>query len=403
MKKCVMEIMFSLKKNNGMMIFLLVLCALCFGGGKVLYSYMKSMERVEDRYEKAYFEEYIYQIADVFDGGYEDYFKPENYEKLAQWNEVLHASNVLTFVEVNKQYFTKHEGWENEHHDGLYIGKNYFEEFPPELQVGRLFEEEDFIYEEGKCMPIILGASYEQEFELGEHFLADTVFMQTEVCVIGFLKKGELAYFYGTMKTADDYIFFPMLDFPDKQNIETANSRLMYMKNSGVVKTRMSKTETQDYLYDISDSLGMPGVFIIPGSMNQRIPGMAISMEKIMQTSRMMLIFLCVITVLFLIFYISRKMKKNWNYYSVLYLLGFTRKEVFSIMLGDMLLLLVVANVLAELCFVAWRVFTGAVAVGFWFNVAGSALLLFVPFLFSVWSFKRKDLCSRLAEEGSYL
>lgn len=161
--------------------------------------------------------------------------------------------------------------------------------------------------------------------------------------------------------------------------------------------------ETQDYFYRLNDSLGMPGVFIIIKASSVRLSGMAISMEKIMRTSRTMLIVLCIITALLLILYISRKMKRNWNYYSILYLLGFTRREVFGVMLGDMFLLLFVANLLAELSFTVWRVFAGGVQVGLWFNLAGSAILLFVPFLFSVWGFKRKDLCSRLAEENVYL
>lgn len=122
-----------------------------------------------------------------------------------------------------------------------------------------------------------------------------------------------------------------------------------------------------------------------------------------MQTSRNMLIVLCIITALLLIFYISRKMKKNWNYYSILYLLGFTQREVFGVMLGDMFLLLLVANLLAELVFAVWRVFTGAVFVGLWFNLVGSVILLFIPFLFSIWGFKGKDLCSGLTEENVYL
>lgn len=403
MGKCLAEIAFSMKRNSGMIWLLLILCVLCFGGSKILYSYMKTMEQADKRFEKTYLEQNIYQVASLLDGEYEDYERPENYEKLAQWNEAMHEASGLTFVEINKQYFTISEEGRKEDHDGLYVGKNYFEEFPVDLMEGRLFEENEFVYEDGICMPVILGAAYAEKFHLGEHFLADTVWMQTEVCVVGFLEKGELLCHNGLMKIADDYIFFPMIDFPDKEKMETANPRLMYMKNSGIIKTGMDKTETQDYLYHISDRLGMPGIFIIPGAENQRIPGMAVSMQEIMQTSRVMLMTLCIITALFLVFYISRKMKRNWNYYSVLYLLGFTRKEVFGIMLGDMFLLLLVANILAELCFSVWQVFTGALPVGIWFNLAGSIILLFVPFLFSAWSFWRKDLCSRLEEEGSYL
>ena len=154
MKKCFAEIIFSLKRNNAMIGLILILCALCFGGGKILYSYIETMELIEDRFEKTYAEQYIYHIADIFDGGYEDYDNPKNYGKLAEWNEVIHASDALIFVEINTQYFTKMEGEEREYYDGLYVGENYFEEFPSELQEGRLFEKEDFLYEEGKCMPI---------------------------------------------------------------------------------------------------------------------------------------------------------------------------------------------------------------------------------------------------------
>ena len=381
----------------------MILCSLCFGGGKILYSYIKTMELIEDKYEKAYTEQYIYQVADRFDDEFTNYERPENYEKLAQWNEALHMSEVLSFVEISSQHLTEIKEKENIYYDTLYIGKNYFEEFATEIEIGRLFEEEDFIYKEGKCMPIIVGASYAEKFKLGEKFFASTPFMQTEVCVVGFLKEGELLCERGIMLRADDYVFFPMIDFPDRENIEATDSWLMYMKNSGIVKTGMTKEETQECLYHLSDSLGMPGIFIIPGAMNQRIHGMAISMQKIMQTSRTMLIVLCIITALLLIFYISRKMKRNWNYYSILYLLGFTRRGVFGVMLGDMFLLLLVANLLAELVFAVWKIFTEAVSVGLWFNLAGSVVLLFVPFLFSVWGFKRKDLCSRLTEENVYL
>ena len=331
MKKYFVEIIFSMKRNNGIIWILLALCSLCFFGEKVLYSYIKTMELTEDKDKKTYTEQYIYQVTDRFDDEFTNYERPENYEKLAQWNEALHRSEVLNFVEISSQYFAEIKEEENTYYDTLYIGKNYFEEFATEIEIGRLFEEEDFICKEGKCMPIIVGASYAEKFKLGEKFLASTPFMQTEVCMVGFLKEGELLYHHETVKKADDYILFPMIDFPDRENIELTKGNLMYMKNCGIVKTGMTRNETQDYFYRLSDSLGMPGVFIIIKASNIRLSGMAISMEKIMRTSRTMLIVLCIITALLLILYINRKMKRNWNYYSILYLLGFTHREVFEV------------------------------------------------------------------------
>ncbi len=208
MKKYFVEIIFSMKRNNGIIWILLILCSLCFGGGKILYSYIKTMELIEDKYEKTYTEQYIYQVADRFDDEFTNYERPENYEKLAQWNEALHMSEVLSFVEISSQHLTEIKEKENIYYDTLYIGKNYFEEFATEIEIGRLFEEEDFIYKEGKCMPIIVGASYAEKFKLGEKFFASTPFMQTEVCVVGFLKEGELLCERGIMLRADDYVFF---------------------------------------------------------------------------------------------------------------------------------------------------------------------------------------------------
>ena len=64
MKKCLVEIIFSLRRNNAMIGLILILCALCFGGGKILYSYIKTMELIEDKYEKTYTEQYIYQVVE---------------------------------------------------------------------------------------------------------------------------------------------------------------------------------------------------------------------------------------------------------------------------------------------------------------------------------------------------
>ncbi len=401
MKKCLAEMILSLKKNNGMVWLLLFLCTLCFGGSKILYSYTITVGQESDNFQKNYTEQNIYDIVCLFDGGYEDYERRENYGKLAEWNRVMHESDIVTFVEVNKQYFVELD--RDRSYEGLYIGKNYFEVFSTDLASGRFFEEEEFAYEEGKCMPVIMGAAHQGEYKLGERFQAKTVFFQTEVCVVGFVEAGEIVCYNGIMVRADDYVFFPMINFPEMEEIEEADSKLMYMKNSGIVKTGMSKTETQDYFYQVSDSLLMPGIYVIAGAENQRIPGMVISVQKIMQTIRTMLIVLCVIMVLLLIFYLSRKMKKNWNYYSILFLLGFSQREVFSVMLGDTVLLLIAANLLAELCFNVWVVFTDSLTVGVWFNILASLILLFVPFLFSVRSFKKKDLYQRIEEEGSYL
>ncbi len=229
MKKCLAEMILSLKKNNGMVWLLLFLCTLCFGGSKILYSYTITVGQESDNFQKNYTEQNIYDIVCLFDGGYEDYEKPENYGKLVEWNEALHESDIVTFVEVCKQYLNKTDG--NKKHEGLYVGKNYFEVFSTDLASGRFFEEEEFAYEEGKCMPVIMGAAHQGEYKLGERFQANTVFFQTEVCVVGFVEAGEIVCYNGIMVRADDYVFFPMINFPEMEEIEEADSKLIDRKS----------------------------------------------------------------------------------------------------------------------------------------------------------------------------
>ncbi len=54
MKKYFVEIIFSMKRNNGIIWILLALCSLCFFWEKVLYSYIKTMELTEDKDKKTY-------------------------------------------------------------------------------------------------------------------------------------------------------------------------------------------------------------------------------------------------------------------------------------------------------------------------------------------------------------
>ncbi len=96
MKKCLAEMILSLKKNNGMVWLLLFLCTLCFGGSKILYSYTITVGQESDNFQKNYTEQNIYDIVCLFDGGYEDYEKPENYGKLVEWNEALHEDRKST-------------------------------------------------------------------------------------------------------------------------------------------------------------------------------------------------------------------------------------------------------------------------------------------------------------------
>ncbi len=384
-------------RNAGMLWLLLILLSVCLTGGKLAYSYLQSMQTLEQRFQDIYTEQNFYRICDQFLDEYEDYDRPENHELLCRWNELLHESGVLSYIELNCQYFNWQQGAAESVCKGVYVGKNYFDEFPAEPADGRLFEATDFAWEEGEALPVILGADYIGKYELGETFWARTPFLYGKACIIGFLPENTFVYQDGALLNIDSHIVAPMIDFMDKPAKEQPGT-LVYMKNLGIVKTGMSRNEAQEYVYALCKRIGMPPVFYIQGATNQQTGALGASMEKIVQISVIMMLVFLVLLVALMCIHVMLKLRRNWNYYSVLYLNGFSSGEVFCIMTGDLFLLLILANLVTEVIYQLWMGIADFGKVPLYYNLVISVILLVVPMLIAWRGFHRKDLCSRLGD-----
>ena len=400
LKKCLSEIGFASKRNSGMLWLMLIILVLCLVSGKLSISYLQSMRVLEENFQATYTKTEFYRISDKFIDEYENYDSPENYALLCDWNKLLHASGVLTFIEISTQYFTWQQGSAKSVCQGLYVGSNYFTEFPTTVTEGRLFAPEDFSYETGDKLPVLLGANYRDDYYLGETFWAETPFLYTEAYIIGFLPENTVLYRDGALINIDSYVVAPMIDFLNVP-AEEQPATLVYMKNLGLVKTGMTRNETQDYIYSISRRLGMPAVFYILGATNQQTGALGASMSDIVKISSIMLILFLLLVIALMSFHVILKLRRNWNYYSVLYLMGFSSLEVFAIMTGDLFLLMAAANILTELIYYLWSKITESQAVSSWYNLAASVMILVIPLITAWRGFHKKDLCSRLNEGES--
>ncbi|MBQ6171651.1 MAG: ABC transporter permease [Clostridia bacterium] len=72
----------------------------------------------------------------------------------------------------------------------LYVDSKYFEYYNTKVSEGRLFEKNDFLYDD-EYVPVIMGSKYKKYFSLGEEFEIQSRFGKTKNKVIGFIAENQ--------------------------------------------------------------------------------------------------------------------------------------------------------------------------------------------------------------------
>ncbi len=98
---------------------------------------------------------------------------------------------------------------------GLYVDKNYIDNFCLNIEKGRIFEDNEF--ESYENIPIILGANYKGIYNIGDEFKFFDYFTKCErkLKVIGFLKRNSYHYLNGFLGSLDDYVICPFIKIKD--------------------------------------------------------------------------------------------------------------------------------------------------------------------------------------------
>lgn len=102
----------------------------------------------------------------------------------------------------------------------LQVSAGFFEKYSIVVEEGEDFLEKDYQYEEGQTVPVLLGAAYQEVFELGDIIRANYLFQDMQFQVIGFLD--DTAFFYNRsnneMTSCERYILMPaFLNLPDNE------------------------------------------------------------------------------------------------------------------------------------------------------------------------------------------
>lgn len=215
---------------------------------------------------------YYFTNESLPDSIYYEYLDDEKatvYNKLFNFEEKLRDSKDFTYIEVIQQQLeitnpmipekfliNYEEGlsnksvfeYENEilyATKALQVSPSFFEEYNIKISIGQPFSESDYIYNENKAIPVLLGMEYKDMFEIGDIIESYYIVDKLSFEVKGFIAEDTFFYskFDNNMISCNRYMITPALIF------ETANelSRIVLLqKLTGIISSSVGYEETVD-------------------------------------------------------------------------------------------------------------------------------------------------------------
>lgn len=194
------------------------------------------------KYQEQYMDKTYYSTTEALsDNIYYSYLEDENkedYKKLVQFKNCLeHAKHFQYITEAtqplelyghtfDKQFLYGYEtgnSEENEDIDNLkksyrvkaiQTSDDFYTEYNIKLADGRLLQADDYKYQSGKPIPVILGNSYQQYFHIGDKLSGMYLTEDEEFVIVGFLQPKQFYYASGerTMVSLSRYILMPAFE-----------------------------------------------------------------------------------------------------------------------------------------------------------------------------------------------
>lgn len=332
----------------------------------------KEAERQNKEYDRIYEEGQYTILGDHFYGEVEQELKakPEYWNILKELNEMLHQSEEFEYLEIREQFsevFDYQGGVENlkdyeygyttmvEHRGteafsnikAIWLGEEVFEHFGLKVSEGRLFETSEYDYYFGKekeiLPPVLMGSGFRDAYQVGDIIYVNNFVMRGEVRVVGFLKEGSYTMNLATLQCLDRYLVFPMLrinDEPENGEERGLFRSLYYEKNNGLLYSCISREDMQSMVEAKCSQLGISGAYFVCGAENQPVANLGESLEDITKMIRYFAVGVLLFAVLILGLYLQRKIQQSGKYYAILFLNGFTRGNMITLILLEVFVIL---------------------------------------------------------------
>lgn len=160
--------------------------------------------------------------------------------------EKLYENNLFTYYEIYEQPIDVEKKTiddllkldyisYDERLQSVQIGQNVIEDFDFKLENGRLFTNDDYILNDRKDIPIILGSAYNEVWNIGTRFIGNYLYDTYSFYVVGILEKETEIDISTKHFLLDNYIIMPSFSVVNEL---TEGLKIHYAnKTSGMIKS----------------------------------------------------------------------------------------------------------------------------------------------------------------------
>ena len=316
--------------------------------------------------------------GDLFEDAGASFFNDRNWlAKLKAYNHRLHDSTEFKYLEIYDQpiycneykkdeflqYYTHDEeiskrGASVQTQDGdiesfyclqaVWLGLEVFEQFNIQVKEGSLFQQKDYDYVYGNDSVVLLGAEYEEFYQVGDTITLCFPFaaIDFKAKVIGILPSGSNIDRGGRLINLDRRLIIPQYnieEYPSGEKDQRFQECLYLNKNSGVIATKRGANSVQDIINKYNSELDIFPNYYVTGTTNQQSTILKNSLSQITEFTLQIVILFIVATTIFTFIYTYMKINKSKRYFAILLINGFTMKEILAIIMMEIISIYLIA------------------------------------------------------------
>lgn len=418
-------------KQTILLLLVSIVGILCMGTAIVLL--IKTDNEVKE-YQETYEEKQYYSILDNFVGENQKEISGEDgIVKLKKFHELLQNSEYFDYYMMYNQivYVENYEGKDTNIYGyesnmdlssrkkeimsdsgevksytelkGFWIGDNVIDDFNVKVSKGTGFTSDDFILTKDEPISVILGAEYADEYSVGDTMYVNFIFAEREARVAGILERGTNLYCNGKYVNLDRYVIMPIFlndDYEGQEVYRLGAADFYTLRNSGTIATKLSKSDIQDIITEYSREAGFKtGYYVVEhDDTEKKTFGLGIINVRFL-IMLIAIIVTSIIAILLAILY-QDKINKNKRYYAVLMLNGSNKKQIYSIILCEFVILLLSAYVLGSLIVILTSSLGGKdIAYVLLYLFMVTIVLGIIPIISGTITFFKTDLIYYMKEE----
>ena len=196
---------------------------------------------------------------------------------------------------------------------------------------------------------VVLGYEYSQIFDVGDEVRIITPLRKEQNYIVAeILEEGANVFLHGKYLNLDRYavtVFPPTKSIPDDYDEYKSQVTQFLMLTNGQFNTTANPNEIQDFVNEACNECGIYPSSQVTGATNAQLAITGTSIEALIDVFKKLLVLVAGFSIVSSVIFISIKVSRNKKYCAVLIMNGYSKKEIFSIIVLSFALILVGANI----------------------------------------------------------